>query len=244
MTCSSRRRCSAPAPGCSSASRCAPSPGAGAIRPPGVFAIGVCGSAAIYVLTFFAVGVASDFRYGYWAVLAGIAGAVALRDPSARLTPADRHAGMNCALVSCVKRPPNLIELVERTDLHDPPGLEHQDARRLADGGEPMGDDEGGAVLHDFVERHQHFGFGRGIERAGRLVENQDRRVLQQRARNRQALALATRQRAPALAHFGVKTFDVVFDEIERLRPRGGRAHLRRRWRRVCRRADFPQSSD
>ena len=44
----------------------------------GVFAIGVCGSAAVYVLTFFAAGVASDFRYGYWAVLAGIAGAVTL----------------------------------------------------------------------------------------------------------------------------------------------------------------------
>jgi hypothetical protein len=28
------------------------------------------------VFTFFAVGVASDFRYGYWAVLAGIAGSV------------------------------------------------------------------------------------------------------------------------------------------------------------------------
>jgi hypothetical protein len=44
--------------------------------PEGVFALGVCGSAAIYVLSFFAVGVASDFRYGYWAVLAGIAGGV------------------------------------------------------------------------------------------------------------------------------------------------------------------------
>jgi peptidoglycan/LPS O-acetylase OafA/YrhL len=42
--------------------------------PEGAFAFGVCGSAAVYVLTFFAVGVASDFRYGYWAVLAGIAG--------------------------------------------------------------------------------------------------------------------------------------------------------------------------
>ena len=46
--------------------------------PSGAFAIGVCGSAAVYMLTFFAVGVASDFRYGYWAVLAGITGAVAL----------------------------------------------------------------------------------------------------------------------------------------------------------------------
>jgi len=40
------------------------------------FALGVCGSATVYVLSFYAVGVASDFRYGYWAVLAGMAGAV------------------------------------------------------------------------------------------------------------------------------------------------------------------------
>jgi len=42
----------------------------------GAFVLGVCGSAAIYVLSFLFVGVASDFRYGYWAVLAAIAGAV------------------------------------------------------------------------------------------------------------------------------------------------------------------------
>jgi hypothetical protein len=46
--------------------------------PAGAFAIGVCGSAAVYMLTFFAVGVASDFRYAYWAVLASITGAVAV----------------------------------------------------------------------------------------------------------------------------------------------------------------------
>jgi hypothetical protein len=46
--------------------------------PAATFAIGVCGSATLYVLTFLPVGVASDFRYGYWAVLAGIAGAGAL----------------------------------------------------------------------------------------------------------------------------------------------------------------------
>ena len=44
--------------------------------PEGAFALGTCGSAAVYVLTYFAVGVASDFRYAYWAVLAGIAGSV------------------------------------------------------------------------------------------------------------------------------------------------------------------------
>jgi hypothetical protein len=42
----------------------------------GAFVFGVCGSATIYVLSFLFIGVASDFRYGYWAVLAAIAGAV------------------------------------------------------------------------------------------------------------------------------------------------------------------------
>jgi hypothetical protein len=56
--------------------------------PEGAFALGVCGSAAVYVLTFAAVGVASDFRYGYWAVLAGIAGgAVAVSGPARLRAP-------------------------------------------------------------------------------------------------------------------------------------------------------------
>jgi hypothetical protein len=44
--------------------------------PEAAFALGVCGSAAVYVLSFFPLGVASDFRYGYWSVLAGIVGVV------------------------------------------------------------------------------------------------------------------------------------------------------------------------
>jgi hypothetical protein len=46
--------------------------------PQGAFALGTCGSAAVYVSSFLAVGVASDFRYAYWAVLAGIAGGVVI----------------------------------------------------------------------------------------------------------------------------------------------------------------------
>jgi hypothetical protein len=52
----------------------------------GAFCIGACGSAVLYVLTFFAVGVASDFRYGYWAVLAGICGAVVIAADRTRPT--------------------------------------------------------------------------------------------------------------------------------------------------------------
>lgn len=40
----------------------------------GVFVMAICGSATIYVMTLFPVGVASDFRYAYWSVLAVLAG--------------------------------------------------------------------------------------------------------------------------------------------------------------------------
>jgi hypothetical protein len=46
--------------------------------PAGAFALGICGSAVLYLLTLFSVGVATDFRYAYWAVLAGLAGTVAV----------------------------------------------------------------------------------------------------------------------------------------------------------------------
>src|SRR5215813_142349 len=45
--------------------------------PAGAFALGVTASATVYVMTFCVLGVAADFRYAYWCVLATIAGAVA-----------------------------------------------------------------------------------------------------------------------------------------------------------------------
>ncbi len=40
----------------------------------GAFVLGVCGSGALYVLSYLPLGVASEFRYIYWAVLASVAG--------------------------------------------------------------------------------------------------------------------------------------------------------------------------
>jgi hypothetical protein len=45
--------------------------------PAGAFAIGVSASAIAYVMSFFVLGVAADFRYAYWCVLAVLAGAIA-----------------------------------------------------------------------------------------------------------------------------------------------------------------------
>jgi hypothetical protein len=37
--------------------------------------------------------------------------------------------------------------------------VEYEDTRRVADRGEPVGDNECGAVPHDLVKRRQHAGF-------------------------------------------------------------------------------------
>jgi hypothetical protein len=57
----------------------------------GAFAVGVGASAVTYVLTFSVVGVAADFRYAYWCVLATLAGAVAAA--AARRPAANPGAG-------------------------------------------------------------------------------------------------------------------------------------------------------
>jgi hypothetical protein len=56
--------------------------------PDGAFVIGVCGSAVMYVLSYLPLGVASEFRYIYWAVLASCAGAVVISSPGARIAAA------------------------------------------------------------------------------------------------------------------------------------------------------------
>jgi hypothetical protein len=58
------------------------------------FVLGVCGSATIYVMTFFSAGVASDFRYSYWSVLATLAGAVVMVSGSPRKRSAVTRTGL------------------------------------------------------------------------------------------------------------------------------------------------------
>ena len=80
----------------------------------------------------------------------------------------------------------------------------HQDAVGLQHGRQAVGDDDGGAALHQMLERRLHQRLAFGVERRGRLVEQQDRRVAQDGAGNGDALALAAGQRHAAFADLGV----------------------------------------
>ena len=116
-------------------------------------------------------------------------------------------------------------EFIERSAFDYTPVLKHQDPRGIADGGETMGDHEGGAALHHFVESGIHLRLGDGVECAGRLVQDQDWRILQQCTGDRQPLALAARQHAAALAGVGLEAA-AALDEFERLRALGRFPHL------------------
>ena len=57
-----------------------------------------------------------------------------------------------------------------------------------------MRDDDGGAVVHQRLERILNEFFGLGVERRSRLVEQQQRRAAEQRAGDCNTLTLAARQ--------------------------------------------------
>src|SRR5665213_170057 len=85
--------------------------------------------------------------------------------------------------------------------LDDAALVHHQDAGAGQYGGEAVRDHQRGAVFHQFFQRGLHQGFGFRIERRSRLIEQQQRGVAPDGARNRDALALAARQGYAALAH-------------------------------------------
>src|SRR6185503_15910656 len=91
-------------------------------------------------------------------------------------------------------------ELAERPLLDDPAALEDEDAAGFPHRRQAVRDDERRPALHHLVERGLDLGLGRRVERARRLVEDEDRRILQQGARDGEALALAPGEEAAALA--------------------------------------------
>ena len=104
--------------------------------------------------------------------------------------------------------------------------LEHDDPIDAMNGGEPMRHDESGSAVHQFLDRFHDGSFGGGIERGGRLVEQQDRRVLEKGARDPDALPLADAEMTAAFADRAVVTCRQAADEFVGLRALRGLADL------------------
>ena len=99
--------------------------------------------------------------------------------------------------------------------------VEHEDRVGVGNGREAVRDRDRGAVGRHGVERGEDVLLGAGVERAGRLVEQQDRRVLDEGPRDRDALLLAARELEPALAHLGGEALRQALDQ--RHQGRGAR---------------------
>src|SRR5258708_29334014 len=80
------------------------------------------------------------------------------------------------------------------------PVLQHHNFVGAPDRGEAMRDDDDGAMLHQILQSGLDQTLGFGIQVRGRFVENKYRRVLQQSARDGEALALAAGEFLAALA--------------------------------------------
>ena len=85
-------------------------------------------------------------------------------------------------------------QLGMRAALDDLPGLEHENLIRAADRREPMGDHERRAARPQTPQPVLDHLLALAVEARGRLVQDQDARVGQNRARDRHALPLPARQ--------------------------------------------------
>ena len=76
-----------------------------------------------------------------------------------------------------------------RAALYDASFVEHANLVGVLDGGEAVGDGDGGARLHQALEGFLHEAFALGVECRSGFVKNEDVGVLQDGACNGNALA-------------------------------------------------------
>src|SRR5215471_17363664 len=97
-------------------------------------------------------------------------------------------------------------QLVKRAGLLDHAIAQKQDPIGAANRGQPMRDDNRRPPQHRSPNRIHHLDLGFEIERAGRLVHNQDRRILEKGPSDRHPLYLALGKRMTARTHRLVET--------------------------------------
>src|SRR5262249_36590229 len=105
-------------------------------------------------------------------------------------------------------------QLLVRAALDDLAALEHQNLNCAADGREAVRNDERRAAAAQRPQAVLNERLALAVEARGRFVEQQDARVRENRARDRDALALAARQPHAALTDDGVVLLLEAVDEL------------------------------
>ena len=81
-------------------------------------------------------------------------------------------------------------QVVVTAALYDLATLDHQDRISMHDGVQAVGDDDGGAILAEMLDGFLHRFLGFRIECCGGFIQQDQRRILHQRAGDGDALAL------------------------------------------------------
>src|ERR1700682_5953409 len=110
--------------------------------------------------------------------------------------------------------------------LRDAAIFQDDDLVGIADGAQAVSNGADGAPLHEAFECLHHQPLRLGIERRGGLVEDEDGRVADDRARDADALPLATGERLASFAQQGVVTLGHPDDEPVRVRELRGLENL------------------
>ena len=87
--------------------------------------------------------------------------------------------------------------------------VQHHNAIGIHDTRDALGDDEHGRIGNP-GDVLANLSVGRHIDRAGGVIKNEHARMLEQRARDAQALLLATRNTGAALAQLAVQSADTI----------------------------------
>ena len=113
-----------------------------------------------------------------------------------------------------------------RAAFHDLAVVEHQHLVGVADGAQPVGDDEAGAALPAALQGRLDQPLGARVHAGRGFVQDQDARVRQRGAGDGDQLALALAQAAAALAQHRVVPVGQPLDEAHRPRQRRRGHHL------------------
>ena len=117
-------------------------------------------------------------------------------------------------------------ELAVPTALHHSAVFQGQDAIGTDHAGEAMGENQGGPALHEPIEGFLNHGLALGIHRRQRLVQDQDRRIPQERACNGNPLSLPPGQAHAALTDDRVVPLRQPCDEFVGIGVASGRVEL------------------
>ena len=120
----------------------------------------------------------------------------------------------------------SLQQLVVSAGGGDAAVVHHDDQVGVLHGGDALRDDDLGGLGDIGSEARADERVGAGIDGGGRVVEDQHLRLLEQRARDAQALLLAAGDVRAALLDVGVVAVGEGADKVVRLRELAGRDEL------------------